>query len=225
VLTANAEYRKFTDTKGRIIEGEIVKYDTGREMVSIKCKKRGTKTVPIGIFSEEDQTYIISWNENQYFLSDRFLSVDVSRLKRKNKKRSHESDGMSRKSYDHNFIIKIKNTSTTDFDDVEIGYVIHFSQEIHINAKTEKKEKRGTLFEKETVTLPGKSEKNIKTKTVEIETYKESDYNLVWPDLSGKVNGIIIKLSMKTKSGETISKQIRYPENMKYAWTAQTKKP
>ncbi len=64
---ANAGYRNFTDTKGRVIEAEIVKYNPSKKTVILRCKNKGMKTVPTGIFSEKDQKYILSWNKLHFF--------------------------------------------------------------------------------------------------------------------------------------------------------------
>ncbi len=62
---ANAELREFTDTKGRVIEAELISYNALREKVTVKLKGKGNKTVSISIFSETDQQCIVSWNKNQ----------------------------------------------------------------------------------------------------------------------------------------------------------------
>jgi len=220
---ATVEYRTFTDTKGRAIEACIVRYDAAKKKVTLRCKNKGVKTVPANIFSEADQAYIASWNDAQYFLGKRSLGVTINRVSRKNTDASIEQGAMARKYYNHGFNIKIKNSTTLDFNDVTLEYVIYYSQERHIKRNTEKEEKQGTLHVEQAINLPKKTTREIKTETVSLYTYRESGYDEHWPDLDGDVDGIMLRLSMKTASGETVTREVKYPEGLKRVWSPKTR--
>ena len=80
---ANAEFREFTDTKGRVIEAELISYNALREKVTVKLKGKGNKTVPISIFSETDQNYIVSWEKTRGFLDEQKLNLKGVKTKMK----------------------------------------------------------------------------------------------------------------------------------------------
>ena len=222
-FVAKAEYRKFKDANGRMIEAEVLRYDAMSKKVSLNCKGKGSKTVPISIFSEADQKYIVSWSSNQDFLSDRKLKVKFSRNKDKNKNRSREYDGMSTKYYDCSYKITIENGSTTDFNDVILEYVIYYTQDKHINNRRDTEELNGTLYAKKTISLPKKSSKDIVTDKVALLEYREGGFSENWPDVKSDIDGIILNLSMKSETGETISRRIKFPDKLLFTWTTQTK--
>lgn len=222
-VVAHAAYRDFSDTTGRTITAELVRYDATTKKVSIKCKGKGVKTVSISIFSETDQSYIVAWDKNKEFLSNRNLKTDFSRQKKKNTEYSLEQYSMSKKYYDCSYKITIKNGSATDFKDVTLEYVIFYSQDKHINNNLKKEEQQGTLYVKKTITLPKKSETEIETDKLLLYTYRESGYGVNWPDIQSEVHGIILKLSIESKTGETIFRKMKSPEKLNHVWTPRTK--
>ena len=223
-FVAHAEYRKFADANGRIIEAELVRYDSSQKKVTIKRKGNGaTKTVPISIFSETDQKYIISWNENQDFLSERKLKVIFNRRKNKNTDKSSSGGWWDRKYYDCSFSIEFDNRSTVDFTDVDFSYVIFYTQEHHTKNRTDKNEEHGSLYAKKTISLPSKSTKEIETEKLILCHYKVAESSSGQPDIEGEMHGIILNLSMKSETGGTISRQIKYPDDLRHVWTPKTK--
>ena len=71
VMGTQAEkYRDFTDTQGRTIRGRIVAYDATKKIVSFERDNRKTSKVPIGIFSEADQAYLLEWEVLRNFRRD-----------------------------------------------------------------------------------------------------------------------------------------------------------
>lgn len=222
-LVANAEYREFTDATGRKLEAELIRYDASSKKVSLNCKGKGSKTVSISIFSEADQKYIISWNKNQNFLSDQKLKVEFNRRKSKNTDYTSEYYSMSRKYYDCSYKITVKNNSTADFDDVTLEYVVFYTQDKHIHNNRDIEEQHGTLYAKKKISLPKKSTHEFETEQLLIYTYRESGYDYNWPDIQSEIDGIILNLSMKSGTGKTISRRIKYPDKLLLSWTTQTK--
>ena len=130
---------------------------------------------------------------------------------------------MARKYYDCSYRITLKNGSTTDFNDIKLEYVIYYTQENHIHSNSDKKEDHGTLYISKTTNLPKKSTKEIETESLLLYTYGESGYNDNWPDLQSEVQGIILNLSIKSETGETISRRLKFPEKLNHVWTPRTK--
>lgn len=218
-----AEYMALTDTKGRTIEAKLIRFDSRNKTVILERKgRRGATTVPISVFTQKDQKKIISWSQGQTFLSDSSFAIDVKRIKKKSGENASEYGGMATKSYNHHFNIVLKNKSTTNFENIEVEYVIFYTQEVHFNNRTEMKAEDGTLYEKVSAHVPARSTKELETKTIKLQTYRESGFDLTWPDLDGDMHGIIIKLSTKNETGKTITRQIVYPDNLKKRWTNKT---
>lgn len=221
-LSTATEYRAFTDTQGRVIEAKLIRFNESKNSVQVERKgKRSTSFVPLSIFSQADQKYIKSWNQNQAFLSDRYLSVDVNRIKKKD-----ESEGaysMATTYYSHCYNLELNNKSTAAFNNISVKYVIYYAQEHHINGRSDKEERFGTFFGEFTVDLPMRTEKEIKTDNIFLMTYRESGYDEVWPDLNGDIEGLIVKFSLKTDSGEEVIREFRHPEGFKKPWTTTSK--
>ncbi|QBG48683.1 hypothetical protein EGM51_15200 [Verrucomicrobia bacterium S94] len=56
-----ADYRLFTDQDGRTIEAKIIKLDASMKKVTLERRNKKKATVPVNVFSEEDQKYILAW--------------------------------------------------------------------------------------------------------------------------------------------------------------------
>lgn len=221
-LVAQAEYRTFTDAAtGRTLEAELIRYDAEGQKVSLKLKGKGTKTVPISIFSDPDQKYIVAWDKNQDFLSEKGLVVEFSRRKKKDAGSSGADKGGGggghKKNYECSFAIELKNKSENDFNNVKLEYVVFYTQEHHINGLSDKKAKRGKLYGKQFIDLPNKSSKEIETGTIMLQRYKIAATLAGTPDLNGEIDGIILKLSFQSDTDETIYRAIRYPDGLKNA--------
>lgn len=219
---AQAEYREFTDANGRALSAKLVSYNDLQNKVTLKCEGKGIKTFPINIFSETDQQYIISWNKNQDFLSDKKLKVEFNRNKTKKTDGSWSNSWQDRKYYDCSFTIEFENRSTVDFNNVEFEYVIYYSQDHPIHNWTDRKEEHGTLYVRKTIALPKKSTKEIETEKIILFYRKVGSSSYGSTDLEGEVHGIMLNLSIKTATGETISRQIKFPSNLDHAWTPKT---
>jgi hypothetical protein len=218
-----SEYRAFKDTQGRVIEAKLIRYDATKKTVQVERKgKRGSITVPVNIFSSADQEYIVAWDQNQIFLSDRFLTIDANRIKKKDE--SAPSFGsMATTYYAYCYNVKLNNKSKTPFTDIKIKYVIYYSQEHHINHKSDKEERFGTYFGEGAVDLPSRTEKEFMTEPIFLMDYRESGYEEVWPDLDGEIEGVILKISSKTDAGDEITREFRHPEKFSKPWITKTK--
>ena len=222
-FAARADYRDFTDSKGREINAKLIRYDATKKKVTIQRKGKGSATVPISLFSEDDQKYIISWNKNQDFLSDKLLKVKFTRWKTKNTERSRSSSWWEQKYSDCSFSIELENRSTTDFKEITLEYVIFYSQDHHIRDFSDKEERHGTLYSKNLISLPKKSKKMVETKKICLCREKIGANSYGRPDLEREMHGIMLKLSIKSETGETISRKITFPDKLSKVWTPRTK--
>ena len=76
--SALAEFRNFTDAKGRTISAEIVAVID--ESVTIKRKDGRSFTVPASTFSEDDQSFIADWlKENEAANAQQKAAAEVAR--------------------------------------------------------------------------------------------------------------------------------------------------
>ena len=220
-FAARADYRDFTDTQGREIKAELIRYDATKKKVTIKRKGKGNATVPISLFSEDDQEYIVAWNKNKDFLSAQLLTVEFVRNQNKNSDSSRYGSWGEDKCYDCTFSIELENRSSVDFKQVELEYVIYYTQDHYIdNSDNDKRRgKYGWLHAQKTITLLKKSPLNIETQKLQLTRRKAAGQ----ANLEFKFDGIIVKLSLKTDTGETISREIKFPKDLGRSWKASTK--
>lgn len=229
VLVAAGVYAKpdshiFTDTKGRTLQASLVGYDPISKKVTVKPAHRGASTVPISIFSTADQNYIIQWSKNQSFLNERKFIVDIKRMKEKNSSAGKEGYDMSMKAYDNYFKLDFENRSNIDFKNMTVEYVLFYKQDSWTQNRHAKTSKDGTKYVKTTLTIPSKEKKEVSTEKLSLKLYRESgfDANSTWVDLDSELEGILVKLTIKTKDGDSVTRQLHYPDDLKKAWTTKT---
>lgn len=75
LCSAAAEPHIFTNKDGNTLEDTIVKYDLEKEEVLLENNGR----IPLNIFSEEDQRYILKWNQINGFLSTMRFKIALDR--------------------------------------------------------------------------------------------------------------------------------------------------
>jgi len=71
-LSAGAgEYRNFMSADGKTIRGKVVAFDENLNRVTIERDNKKQATVPITVFSAEDQDYLRHWKDNQDALQEK----------------------------------------------------------------------------------------------------------------------------------------------------------
>ena len=222
-LNATAkEYHKFTNTKGQTLLAHLIRYNDSKKTVFLDCKGKGGKTVPISVFSEEDQQYILDWNLSKKFFDNKVLTVSFKKKKEK----------LPEKTIDHEFDVTffwdawidvvIQNKSASSFDDVTVEYTLYYTEEIPKGGyenRNESEKKLGTIYAKQTLNLRKNSKAPFSTEKVELSVY--SGREGLWPSMKGEMEGMILKMSFKLNSGETIVRTIRYPKNLEREWTTE----
>ncbi len=151
----------------------------------------------------------------------RRTKVKFKRRKDKDEDVSSSTGAGERNWYNCNFSIEFENKTTVDFNDIEIEYVIFYTQDHYIRKNTDKEKKHGTLYKRETISLPKKSTEEFETEKILL--YHRKPSYMGKPDLKGKLQGIILTLSMKSDTGEAISRRIKFPDNLNHIWTPSTK--
>jgi hypothetical protein len=76
-VPAATEYREFTSTDGKTIRGAIQAFDARTQTVTIEREGKGTSKVPLSIFSEKDQAYVLEWEAAKDFLSSSLLKIQI----------------------------------------------------------------------------------------------------------------------------------------------------
>lgn len=229
-VNAETEGHIFTDTKGRSVVATIVRFDEAHNKVTLKPEGRGAVTVPATAFSKSDQTYIVEWSKNQALLDERKFSIDFTRMKESDSGGRHEGYDMSTKAYENYFKIELSNRSDVELKDITVEYVVFYTQDAWTK-ETRKSNRRvsetinGTQYSKRTITMAAKSDQTIETDRLSLKTYRESDFNesYTWDDLDSEMEGIMVKVSVSTKSGDPITRQFCYPDKLEKGWTTKTK--
>ncbi len=231
VLGAGAatQYRDFMDSQGRTIRGRILRYDAKKRAVTMERDNKKMVTVPLTIFSDKDQEYILEWEFNKVFLSQSSFKIEAKRKREKDKDGSYSGGGSTSTKVENTiYEIILQNKSTSTLEGLELEYCIYYEQEKHGNGKTIDEEgvRCGTL---KVGAIRPKSSKDLMTEAVSIYT---SELNAGWiyssgtdNKISGDVRGLWVRVNMTTKSGNVITRDFCMPDSLSNskAWTTTSK--
>jgi len=222
--SAEEPYRTLTDRQGRTIEARIVRYNEPDSTATIHPKGRAAITVPISTFSDEDQAHIIEWCHQQAFLDERSLQLDISPIEKFDRYNVRKDDHGTEKGFYQYFIIKFENKSTVDLEGLTLEYVLFYQQERHTDAMGwDKVHRNGTLYRRDSISIPHKSEKKWQTDPIRLVEYRaDSSVNTATVDLDSEMDGIIFRISMRTRSGEILTRELAYPDDLDKKWTTRT---
>ena len=244
VVSAIADnYQILTDQSGRKIEAKIIQILPGGEKITVQRKgQRKQITVPLAAFDDVTKGKINNWSKNSNFLKSSSLVIELDKVKSKlaDKSSSFESDNYDGSSdtsftevryYSYNISANINNKSDQTFENIQLEYVLFYMQETtsqKINKEGRKTniynknlEQQGTLYHKETITIPSESELSIDTKNI-ILLQKNFGSSSMIPPIDGEFVGAIIRMTLPTGSGDPLVREIRYPEKLKHNWTTET---
>jgi len=222
--TAEEPYRTLTDRQGRSIDARIIRYNEADRSATIHPKGRSAITVPISTFSDEDQAYIIDWSHEQAFLDERILLMEISPIEKFDRYNVRKDDHGEEKGFYHYFIIKLANKSTVDLEGLTLEYVIFYQQEKHTGSEGwEKVHRNGTLYRRDSISIPHKSEKKWQTDPIRLVEYRaDSAVRTAKVDLDSELDGMILRISMRTREGEILTREITYPDDLDNKWTTRT---
>lgn len=218
------EYRNFKSADGKTIRGKVVKYDGKRGAVTIERDTKKRATVPIVVFSREDQEYIKEWQTLEAFRSESVLRVECSDKKIEQWK--EDESAFQRKFEKMVYEVQFNNRADTSVGPLNVEYKIFYEQEENDSATkkvvTHQKEKKGKF---DPVTLQSKGKQTLVTDNVVLENFEfnMSDYYVPGGDpesTSGEIKGIWVRLRVKMKSGEDVVRDVYAPESIrgKYTW-------
>ena len=223
---AQEEYRMFKDAEGRTIEAVLIRYNQPDKTVTIRPRKRSATTVPINMFSKEDQTYIIKESQRRAMLDTKQLSIDVNHIEKFDRDNVLRDDFGEQRRFYHFYSITMENKSSIDLD-VSLEYVIFYRQEKHVYGEEWRmQEKEGTLYRMVPISIPHKSGREYATHPVLLTQYRVDGNNdpATTPkaDIDGDPEGIMIRISMKTADGEILMREVSYPDDLDRTWTSRT---
>jgi hypothetical protein len=212
--TQAEKYRDFTDTQGRTIRGRIVAYDATKKIVSFERDNRKTSKVPIGIFSEADQSYISEWDILRCFTDERRFKISVKRKEIENEGKSNKGGIITRRVKDTHYEINLENKMASRLKGINLEYCIYYEQEE--SGTAEQGVHCGTLA---VDSIEPKSKKMLSTEGVSI-FKKELDSGYYYTSGSdstnrGDVHGVSIRVHLKLPSGTKETRECFFPETMK----------
>jgi hypothetical protein len=227
VLNAGAttQYRDFMDTKGRTIRARILSYEARTQKVKIERDNGSAATVPISIFSDEDQKFIEKWLQHEGVRSAAKLKVICARknVKSWNKERlgtinytggeSEHNQVVGKTDYDEiAYEIEFNNRNKYPLKGLTLEYCIYYEQEI---SPRDENPRPGVLHDSASLAeIAGQSKFKFSTKSVTIFKDESDSSFLNARVLKGKVLGIIYRLSVKEGDKELLLRSESYPKNL-----------
>jgi len=229
---AEDDYRFFTDTQGRSVQGMVTACDLARNRVTIERADNNQRvTVSIDGFCEEDQAFIREWYLANELLSDAKLRITCKEITVKEWTET-ETEEFSEAVTGEYAGARIE---TTDFED--IGYEITFQNKNDLPLKsltlqykiyyeqsettTGKPETVQKIFE-ESVSLEdikSDMQQKVSTKTVQIfrtQFSTDGDVTLMTSKTGGKgeVHGMRARLTMILPSGQKTMREFSQPSSL-----------
>ncbi len=214
-LWAATQYRDFTSAEGQTMRGRIRAYDARKEIVTIELENKRTKKLPITLFCEADQAYILEYGILKNFLSERFFKVSVE----DDTQNSASDDSIHEiKTTATNYEILLENCAISELPKLKMEYCIYYEQEV---LKGDQEVcLQGVLFEKtDIVNMAPKSEKILQTK--EVLTYRKTlDSGYYYKsgaveEQKGRVLGIWVRVYMTLSTGEKHMREYYSPSGLK----------
>ena len=228
-VASAGEYRDFMDTQGRAIRGRILQYDARKSCVTIERDTKKVVTVPLSIFSEKDQAYVLEWEFNKIFLSASKFKIRAKRVEKKNKEDSYGGVVQAKKVENMGYELVLENCSASTLENLQIEYCIYYEQERA--TRSEQLNEQGVRYEKLDIPLLNpKTKKEVMTETVKV--YK-SELDADWIFFSGaknvqrgKVHGIWVRVHLMLDSGEKVTREYCLPDSLENGkvWASSSKK-
>ena len=239
-VVSAAEYRDFMDTQGRAIRGRVLKYDARSKKVTIERDNKQSTTVPIDIFSEADQNYIIEWDSAKGFTSPALLKISCSDQQAEKRKEKETQDiTYTDGSVEEDFVmtvttfekiafkLKFKNTNKMDLKNIRVDYRIYYEQSKMIWDENPEMIQHCFRGKMTVPTVPAKGEVSVTSKSVETHNDNINPVPQAGGDQrragEGDVIGFRAQIYMKMASGEEVMREFCQPNTLslkKYPWDA-----
>ena len=238
-IRADEDYHFFTDAQGRTISAKITACELAKNKVTLEREDNKQRvTVPIDMFTDDDQRYIKDWIDSNAFLSTRILEVKCAarQVKKWSENESASvtySSGNTVDDFVHNvikyeqsaYVFTFKNREAVPIKGLELRYCIYYEQSYMTKAKKPKMGLKVLCGSIDIPDIPGNGEITLSTEPV---TTFEDDIN-PFPQRGGdqrlpgkgKLIGIRAELAVKGRD-KGASREIIVPallSSKKYPWT------
>ena len=215
--SAATKYRDFTSADGKTIKAAVKAYDAQKSIVTIERDNRKTMKVPITVFSEADQSYILEWAVLRNFALERLFKISVKRKKNDNEEESFTSGNKKKAVVDTHYEILLENKTSSDLKGLKLEYCIYYEQETPGQSKMIRNQ--GVYCGDLAIdSIASGSKKVLDTESVT--TYTE-ELDSGWYYFSGSgniqrgdVHGIWIRVHLKLPSGQTRTREMCYPDSL-----------
>ena len=235
---AVTQYRDFTSADGKTIKATVRAYDAQKKIVTIERDNKRTSKVPITIFSEADQAYILEWDASKGFSSATLLKIScddkvVEKRKEKELEDIHYTSGVVTKDFEKTvttferiaYEIQFQNMNKSELKDIRMEYQIYYEQSEMVWAKKPEAKQKNFSGKMVVPTLAVKSKTMVTTESVEIHEDSVNPVPVAGGDQrrggKGEVHGIRVRLYMKMSSGAEVMREFSSPEKLsdkKYPW-------
>ncbi len=240
-VSASAQEREFVTLDGNRILGVIASYDMGSDMVTIETFGKKKVSMKAANFRDEDFIFIRDWDAVRLFSQNTHFRMYVDGPLTRAKFTKYlwrrppgKIEPYVTFSIDHERVgydVKIDNMTGYDLENVEFKYCIYYEQE---RMDSVKEEKVADLVVRPSVVkyaiMPNASQKRFESNTVVLR-HKEFQHPGNFDYLAGdgrflrkRMIGMVLRVSMKTKSGQAAVREIRMPKDLseEYAWVEPT---
>ncbi len=219
------EMHTFNLPDGRSLEAGIFGFNDKQNMVELQRADGKRVKVKPDIFVEEDQKYINDWAMIKAFKSPSTLRVSCSKKLMEKWKEETESDEI--RYAEHAYEVEFENRRHAEMGPIGIEYRIYYEQEtnnrttkkVDVLHKTERGRFRKCFF-------APRAKKILTTEPVVLERhhFNTSDFYYVGGDpesTSGKINGMWMRMNLKTASGQKAVRDVFEPSNIegRYKWS------
>jgi len=237
-VQAATQYRDFRSAEGKTIRAAVKAYDVCTQTVTIERDNKRTSKVPIAVFSEADQTYILEWDASKGFSSESLLKISCEdKVVEKRKEKEFEdiqyTGGEVVKDFEKTvttferiaYDVHFQNMNQSELKEIRMEYQIYYEQsEMVWEEKPEVKQKHFS-GEMAVPTLLEKSKTTVSTKAVEIHEDSVNPVPQAGGDQrrggKGAIHGTRVRLYMKMLSGKEILREFACPEKLsekKFPW-------
>ncbi|VGO11548.1 hypothetical protein PDESU_00093 [Pontiella desulfatans] len=221
---AVAEMHAFKLPDGRSVEAEIMDYNAKLGQVELQLANGSRKKIDPTIFVQADQDYIKEWASLDGFRSSSQFKIECAKKKLEQWKEG--DDAFETKFEKYVYEVSLANRTASEIDPLKVEYRIYYEQEENDMATKKvvnhQQVKSGTL---DVERVRAKETRRANTEPVVLKEFEfnMSDYYVEGGDpesTSGELKGIWVRLTVKTKSGQTAVRDVYEPDSIKgkYAW-------
>jgi hypothetical protein len=219
----------FTDLQDRVVTAKIINVDDQRGLVELEMENKRRVKVGPSVFIEKDQDYIRNWRLCESFLSSSGLRFEGE--KKVVEDWSENSGGINREFEKVVYNCTFRNGSSTEFTDLAVDYCVYWEQEVGGKGGGEERMEKDFSGSFQIGRLAPREAVNLATEPVVLlYQHLAGGYYYLGGQTdkqSSKMKGVWLKVSMKSKSGETVTRDFCEPSDVmkRQTWKAPEKAP